>query len=322
MLIDAFRSLGRHMIVIATISVVAVFIALLFGGRQAATDIVDIGIVQMKGPWVWTFGYGLAAFVTRRGRLLPVDLDGVFESNETVASAAARIYQATRHRRALKCTIPVTLLGVVLTAMYRIPTSGIAYAILFVMTCSIYYVAAFLLFHFVEVTLAFDQLLEGGSAVQFRRVYSPIHFENITSYLSLTTALGLIAIYSGFRGTLTTAFQFDNEIWKTFLTVPLVLFLPGTLFYNYYPRYVLRKILQHKVFETMQRLGVADDLSARSLVVDLKETVALNSQILPFLDYKSLPAYLLAISFGISLAYNSDPAVKRFIQFLIGLGSH
>jgi hypothetical protein len=145
--------------------------------------------------------------------------------------------------------------------------------------------------------------------------------ENLTSYLAMSTGLGLIAIYAGFRGTLTAGFHFHQELWRTFLSTPLILFLPGTLFYNYYPRYVLRKILQYRVFRTMERIGESDTTDAKSLLLDLRENAVLSSQILPFLDYKSLPSYLLAIFFAISLVYNSDPAVKSFFGNLVGLNS-
>jgi hypothetical protein len=194
---------------------------------------------------------------------------------------------------------------------------------IFVAVCAIYYIAAFLLFHFIELILAFQGLFDSMEHVEFRKVYSPLHLENLTSYLSITTSMGLIAIYAGFRGTLTAGFHFQNETWRMFLATPLVLFLPGTLFYNYYPRYVLRKIVQYRVFRAMERLSAAeDDLSIQKLILDMKESSFLNAQILPFLDYKSLPSYLLAVFFVISLAYNHDPAVQAFVKYVVDLGSH
>jgi hypothetical protein len=72
----------------------------------------------------------------------------------------------------------------------------------------------------------------------------------------------------------------------------------------------------------MERLGAADEPSAKGLLLDLRESAVLSSQILPFLDYKSLPSYLLAIFFAISVAYNSDPAVKGFFNYVLGVSSH
>jgi hypothetical protein len=293
----------------------------LVDGRQAAIGLIETTILRMKGPWVWTFGVGLASFVMDRGRVLAAALNGVLVSNEVTAAVTARIDRSTRHRYAYRFTIPITLLGVFLTHMYGIPNRGIAYTMLFIGLCSIYYIGAFLLCHLIEVIFAFHMLFESMDEVEFRRVYSPLHLENLTSYLSVTTILGLISIYAGFRGTVTAGFEFQHEVWRIFLVTPLILFVPGTLFYDYYPRYVLRKILQHKVFRVMERLGASDEMDARSLLLDLRESSALSSQILPFVDYKTLPSYLIAVLFVISLAYNNDPAVRAFVEYITNLGS-
>lgn len=321
MLFAAFKSLVQQFLLICGLLAVCAIAAWLFNGRDAAVGLIQTAVVGMKGPWVWTFGVGLAAFVSTRGRLLPLDINGVLAANEVTAAMTGRIERSTRHRNAYRYTIPVTVVGVLLTSVYGIPNTGFAYYAIFLGVCAIYYVAAFLLCHFVETILAFHELFEHMETVEFKRVYSPLHLENLTSYLAMTTALGLVAIYAGFRGTLTAGFHFHHEMWRTFLSTPLILFLPGTLFYNYYPRYVLRKILQYKVFRTMERLGAAEESNTKGLLLDLRESAVLSSQILPFLDYKSLPSYLLAIFFAISLAYNSDPAVKSFFNYLLGVRS-
>lgn len=322
MLLQAFKSLWIQLLVITGLVAFCSLVVWGLNGRDAALALVTTAIVQMKGPWVWTFGYGLASFVRQRGLLVPAMLAGVLVPNEVTTTAMARIEQSTLHGKAWRYTVPITILGAFLTLVYGVPNKGIAYWMIFFGVCAIYYVAAYLLFHFIEVIMAFHGLFESMENVEFRRVYSPLHLENLTTYLALTTALGLIAIYGGFRGTLTAGFQFHHELWKAFLSTPVILFLPGTLFYNYYPRYVLRKVVQYRVLKTMERLGSADNVDAKGLLLDLKENAVLSSQILPFLDYKSLPSYLLAIFFAISLAYNSDPAVKAFLRYLFNLGSN
>ncbi len=321
MLIAAFKWLGIQLIVISVMIGVCSLFVWLADGKQAAIGLIETSVLRMKGPWVWTFGVGLASFVMSRGRVLASALDGVMVPNEVTAAATARIDRSTRHRNAYRYTIPITLLGVVLTYMYGIPNRGLAYTLLFLGLCSIYYIGAFLLFHFIEVIAAFHMLFESMDEVEFRRVYSPLHLENLTAYLAITTIIGLIAIYAGFRGTVTAGFEFQHEVWRVFLVTPVILFVPGTLFYDYYPRYVLRKILQHKVFRVMERLGASEELDARSLVLSLRETSATSSQILPFVDYKTLPSYLIAVLFVISLAYNNDPAVKAFVEYITNLGS-
>jgi hypothetical protein len=314
MLLAAFKALWIQLVVFTAILVTCATIAWIASGPQAAVALLDTAVVQMKGPWVWTFGFGLAMFVRRWGPKLPTAVDGILVPNEITAATMTQIEQSTHHRNAWLYTLPITLLGIFLTAVYGIPNTGVAKYLIFVGVCLIYYVGALVLFHFIEVIRAFHVLLENMNHIEFRQIYSPLHLENLTTYLALTTWIGLVGIYAGFRGTLTAAFHFRQEIWRTFLTTPLILFLPGTLFYNYYPRYVLRKILQHRVFKTMEKLGTADETKVKSLILDLKESALLDSQILPFLDYKSLPSYLIAAFFILSLAYNYDPVIKDFVQ--------
>ena len=82
MLFVAFRSLSKQLLVISGILAACTLIVWAFNGRPAAIALVDFAVVQTKGPWVWTFGYGLATFVTKRGRLLPLDINGVLVANE------------------------------------------------------------------------------------------------------------------------------------------------------------------------------------------------------------------------------------------------
>jgi hypothetical protein len=322
MLVAAFKSLSKQLLLITGILAICSLLVWAVDGQDSSVDFLEATIVKMKGPWVWTFGYGLASFITYRGRFLPASIVGVIVANEITAAAMARIQRSTYHRNALIYTLPTTFLGVLLTHFYGIPNSGISYYLIFAGICSIYYIAAFLLFHFVEVTGAFHNLFESMESVDFKAIYNPLHLENLTTYLALTTTLGLIAVYAGFRGTLTAGFEFRHEVWRSFLSTPLVLFLPATLFYNYYPRYVLRRVVQHKVFKAMERLGDADEQNAKALLLNLKECSFVNSQILPFLDYKSVPSYVIAVCFAISIAYNNDPVVQGFLKYLLNVGSN
>lgn len=321
MIFAAFKWLGIQLVVICVMLGFFALLVLLINGRPEALGFIETAVVGMKGPWVWTFGYGLAFYIMDRGRTLPLDLTGVLVPNELTVQVAERIGASTRHTNAFRYTGPLTLLGVFLTYAYGIPNRGVAYFLLYFCVLLIYYISGFLLFHFIEVTLAFKMLFDSMDRVEFKQVYSPMHLENITSYLAITTVIGLISIYAGFRGTVTAGFEFQHEVWRVFLLTPLILFVPGTLFYDYYPRYVLRKIVQHKVFELMARLGASDGSDASGLVDKLQRASATNSQILPFVDYKTLPSYLIAILFVINLAYTNDPTVRAFLQYLTRMGS-
>ena len=321
MLLAAFRSLGTQCLTILLLLLALAGILAATGGVSQATAFLDVTLRGLKAPWVWTFGWGLHSFIRLSSSVLCLALLGVFRPTSAVAEAVSLIERSSSHRAAMASTIPTTLLGIILTAIYRVPLEGLAEILVFIGIISIYYVAGFLLFHFLLIIVAFHRLYEALSSVSFRRLFSPMHLENIVSYLALTTGLGLMAIYAGFRGTLTAGFRFPDPVWETFLTTPLILFLPATLFYNFYPRLVLRKIVQHKIFAQMSKLARSDkkDVELKEILLEIREAAAVNAQILPFVDHKSLPSYLVAILFALSILYNHDPEVGSFFRALIGV---
>lgn len=273
----------------------------------------------MQGVWVFSLGWGLAGFVRAEGRGFANDLLAVLEPSPAVAQLVGIVERSTKHRAALPITVPVSILGFVLTIAYGVPLEGLARWVVTLGVTSIYYVAAFLLWHFVGVIRGFNVLYRDIQGVEFQRTANPLHLENALNYLSITTALGVLAIYAGFRATLTAGFRFPNEALRPFLVTPLILFLPGTLFYNFHPRYVLRRVVQHKVFTTMNRLSKAESADIPGVIVELKDLGLTNAQILPFIDAKSLPSYLISILFVLSLAYHNDPAVRAFLSYVLGL---
>ena len=319
MMVAAFKWLAIQLVVICVMLGLFSCLVLVINGRQDALGFLQTAVVGMKGPWVWTFGYGLAFFIMDQGRSLPAQLNKVLVENEVTAEVTARISASTQHKYAWRYTVPLTLLGVFLTYVYGIANRGVAFVLLYFCVLLIYYISGFLLFHFIEVTFAFKVLYDNMDKVEFKPDYSPMSLENIMSYLAITTVIGLISIYAGFRGTVTAGFQFQHDVWRVFLLTPLVLFVPGTLFYDYYPRYVLKKILQHKVCRLMERLGASDGSDARELMRDIRDAASTNSQILPFVDYKSLPSFLIAIIFVVSLVYTHDPIFRDFFRALANL---
>jgi hypothetical protein len=169
-LFAAFKSLSQQFLVISALIFFCALVTWFLDGKGAAISLLQTAIVGMKGPWVWTFGFGLAFLISSTGRGLPNDLIRVLEPNEIVAAATARIERSTHHRYAYRYTAPITLVGIVLTFAYGVPSRGFAYYALFLGVCATYYIAAFILFHFVQITLAFHSLFESMETVAFRNL--------------------------------------------------------------------------------------------------------------------------------------------------------
>lgn len=316
MLFEGFKCLAIHLFTITLLLATTFLVIHLFQGEKHAIEFLTVTVSGMKAPWVWTFGWGLALFIQRQGMAVPISLNAILSSGTVMAMATARIENSIFHRKAVPYTTFTTAIGLPLTYLYGIPNSGLAYILIFLGILSIYYIAGYILYHFVEVSMSFHYILQMMDDVRFKTSYSPLHIENLTTYLALTTTIGLTAVYAGFRGTLTAGFTFPYDDLRPLLSTPLILFLPATLLYNYYPRYVLRKIAHYHIFMNLQNLSVGSKINARSLLLEVKEYVILSSQIIPFLDHKNIPSYFIAILFVFSLVYNYDPSVKNFFDFL------
>lgn len=143
MMIAAFKWLGIQLVVICVMLGVFSCLVLVINGREDALGFLQTTVVGMKGPWVWTFGYGLAFFIMDRGRALPLALDGVLVPSELTTKVSQRIGASTYHKNALRYTVPLTLLGVFLTYAYGIPNRGLAYVLIYFCVLLIYYISGF-----------------------------------------------------------------------------------------------------------------------------------------------------------------------------------
>jgi len=318
-LLSALRSLARQAGLFVAILLGVGLLVRVFEGQGQASVYLELTLRAMLGFWVWTLGWGLVSFVRSEAPAFTNDLVSILEPSGAVGRSVGILERSVLHRAALPLTASVAGAGLLLTLVYGVPLSGIGYWAVVLGVTSIYYASSFLLWHFLSVLRAFQLLLMSADNVRFRDATSPLHLESLLSYLSLTTTLGVLAIYVGFRGTLTAGFLFEHESLKAFLLTPLILYLPATLLYNFHPRYVLRRLIQHRVFRAMNRLSVAKVPDLQQLVLEIRELGLTNAQILPFIDYKSLPSYAISILFVLSLAYHNDPAVKGFLGYLLGV---
>ncbi|WP_157046976.1 hypothetical protein [Maridesulfovibrio salexigens] len=281
--------------------------------KEYALRFLEITVLDMNGLGVWCCGVGLMFYVTKHGKEIAQDLNMVFTPSKAIFDVISKIEKSTLHKKGIFITGPVTLVGVFLTFHYTAPHYGASAFIIYAAVVFIYYTASFLLYHFCMIIAAFNSVYRDAEGLQIEKDVNGFNLENVSSYLSLTSTVGLLAIYFGFRGTVTAGFSYSNPIWEYFLVTPLILFLPGTFFYNFYPRHVLKKIFQYKIFSKLLSITTKDDLDIKNSILEIKEASLLNSQIAPFADYKNIPSYLVGIMFLLNVVFAHDPAIKEFI---------
>ncbi len=316
MIFTLFKSLVYQLSVAVIIAIVAATTQLLLYNKDYALRFLEIAIIDMNGLGVWCFGVGLMFFVGKVGNMIAQELNETFQSSPSLFEIVAKIEKSTRHKDALILTAPIATLGGVIVLNCNVPHFGISSVFISIGVVFIYYTASYLLYHFFMIISAFHTMYKNIDGVHLESQLNSLHLENISSYLAQTSSVGLLAIYFGFRGTVTAGFIFSHPIWKFFLVTPLILFLPGTLFYNFYPRHVLKKLLRYKIFNKLMAIAANDDVDVKNAIVEIKGVSLMDAQVAPFVDYKNLPSYLIGVLFLMNIVYDYDPVIRSFFQFI------
>ncbi len=154
-----------------------------------------------------------------------------------------------------------------------------------------------------------------------------MELETIDSFFVITSTIGIIAIYIGFRGTLTANFINTPEVFKNLLILPTILYLPATLCYSFYPRYVLRKVVECDVLcrieefekdaENAGSMTFKDGLELRKLILELKEKMITEYRATPLLSIKDTPSLTISMILVLQIVFQKDSTVSNFFRDLL-----
>lgn len=298
-------------------------------GADMAMGLLRSWVFDFNGIAVGALGYGLMFFVRSGGRSVLAQLNTLLDLPPELAQRLARRQgQSTSWRWANLISIPATLLGGLILWNCGYPLEGFAQYYLAACSISIYYVATNILVFFLFTLAMFRELEEAsdqGPEPELARAdrAARIHIENIDFFFVLASTLGVIAIYVGFRGTLTANFEGTPDVFKDLLILPVALYLPATLCYSFYPRYVLRKVCERdtlrRIDETLAAANTLpnDDVHAslefRKLILEVKEKMIQEHRSPSILSLKDAPSLTLSLVILVQFLWQSDTIVKNFI---------
>lgn len=333
MIANAFFCLGGFGVFIAVLCVIGALIIYFTQGEQAALFFIETAIVKFNGILVGATGYGLLAFVHSSGkRMLGVLLSIVSTPDSHAAKLAVLIHRVTSWAWVLLLAVPMTIIGGTVLWRAGFPMRGFAQVYLATATISIYFVASSILAFYVYTILLFRYLEQhsGTSIDRFRLKcsFASMDLQTIDSFFVVSSTIGVAAIYFGFRGTLTANFVGTTELFRKLMVLPLVFYLPATLCYSLYPRYVLRQISECDTLEMVeeferQATGQAagqklkdfkNNLELRKLIFDIKEKMVNDRRAVPLLSLKDAPSLTMSIVIVIQLLAQKDSVVANFLQ--------
>ena len=334
MIANAFFCLGGFGVFIAVLCVIGALIIYFTQGEQAALFFIETSIVKFNGILVGATGYGLLAFVHSSGkRMLGVLLSVVSTPDDYAATLAVRVRRVTSWAWVLLLAVPMTIIGGTVLWRAGFPMGGFARIYLATATISIYFVASSILAFYVYTILLFRYLEQySGTSVdprfQLKCSFASMDLQMIDSFFVVSSTIGVAAIYFGFRGTLTANFVGTTELFRKLMVLPLVFYLPATLCYSLYPRYVLRQISECDTLQMVeeferQATGQAagqdlndfkNNLELRKLIFDIKEKMINDRRAVPLLSLKDAPSLTMSIVIVIQLLAQKDSVVANFLQ--------
>ena len=302
-------------------------------GETMAMGLLRAWVFDFDGILVGAFGFGLLWFVRSSGNVVLAQLQNVLELPDSAAVTLVALHRRTRSwAYSAIISVPLTLVGGVALWNCHFPLSGFARAYLATCTISIYFVAAsigaFFLFTMAEF-LFLERQMDHSSKDRLRMKAdaSPLDLDSIDSFFVLSATVGVIAIYLGFRGTLTGSFRDTPEVFRQLLVLPVLLFLPATLCYSLYPRMVLRKIANNDMLYRIQELEALastanpqapkERLEFRKLVLEVKEKIYSDTRMGPLLTFKDTLALTMSLVIVIQFILQHDKTVVGFLKSLL-----
>lgn len=328
-----FAKLFLKVITFAIVSflvcLVGVIIAYCFQDAATAGALFQSFIFNFDGILIGAFGYGLLWFIKSTATQVFNSLLNCLEvPDEGKVSILKYSKWITSSKRNHMVSIFVTLIGGMILWNCGYPMHGFSKYYMAATSISLFYVGGMMSGYFIGSILIFRKLDEISTEVKIRNGASSYEIENVSLYLLLSSTVGVIALYLAFRGTITANFTFTNNefIFRKLLIYPIVSFLPGILFMNFYCRYVLKKIQGNEILQKIDSLELLSKaeiskttdnkqkLEMEKLFIEIKEKLLVEKNKSPLLSLKDSPAIFVSVIFILEFALKNDSVLKEFFR--------
>jgi hypothetical protein len=310
--------------------VIGALITYFLQGDRMALDLVQTSIFNFNGVLVGAAGYGLLVFVYRGGKRMLALLISVLDvPDESMVEYGRRLQRVTSWRWWALVVVPLTVVGATVLWQAGFPLRGFAriYLAIWVMTIYVvasatlaFYLYTILLFHFIEEQSGYSV----RPRIRLKCSFASMDLQAIDSFFIVSATLGVLAIYLGFRGTLTANFTGTTDLFRKLMILPLVFYLPATLCYSLYPRYVLRQTSECDTLEMVDEFErqttdhTAPDfksgLELRGLIFDIKEKILNDRRAVPLLSLKDAPSLTMSLIIVIQFIAQKDSVVADFFK--------
>lgn len=298
-------------------------------GQATAIALIKAWVIDFNGILVGSVGYGLMLFTRNRGRTILAQVNSFLDVPPAHAPALIKLQgRSVSWLWANLISVPLTVIGGFVLWNCGFPLQGFARLYLAICSISIYYVASTILAFFIYSLALFNYIDEQSQNRNLECLKannaSPVELEHIDTFFVLCSTVGIFAIYLGFRGTLTATFASALGVFHDLLFLPLFLYLPTTLCYSFYPRYVLRKIFERDIigkireFEkqidtSLSAASFKDNLEIKKLVFEIREKMMQEHRASPILGFKDAPSLTISLLILLQILLQKDSVIAGFL---------
>ncbi len=319
------RSMGMITILIIIGSVITYAIY----DKNTTVLFLNSSVFKFNGILVGGFGYGLMFFIISQGKSILVKLINIVDINENNEHYIANQFtKLVSWKRYFLLSFVVFIIGGYFLWNCGYPMDGFPKMYLAFFSCTIYFVASFILFFFISIIIFFMKLDLFSEKVKMKKNFYQIDLNSFNMFFIITSTIGVFAIYLGFRGTLSANFLSDNIFFKKMLILPIFLYLPVTLIYSFYPRYILKKVNDHAIIDRIKELdniyhkevskekSIKSRLKFEKMLLELKERIYMESKQFPIISIKDSFSIFILIIMLLQFIVSNDPAIKEYVKYL------
>jgi len=318
-------------IAVVVAATIGALITSVWQGDRMALDLVQTAVFKFNGVLVGAAGYGLLSFVFLSGKRMLALLNSILDvPDDYVPKYGIRLQHVTSFRAWLLIVAPLSVIGATVLWLAGFPLRGFAKGYLAVAVMTIYVVASAILAFYVYTILLFKFIEENAAystrpRVRLKCSFASMDLQTIDSFFIVSATLGVFAIYLGFRGTLTANFTGTTELFRKLMILPLVFYLPATLCYSLYPRYVLRQVAECDTLELVEAFerqtndlppeeNLKATLELRNLIFDIKEKMLNDRRAVPLLTLKDAPSLTMSLIIVMQFIAQNDSVVSSFLS--------
>jgi hypothetical protein len=300
-------------------------------GEEMALRLMQSWVIRFNGILVGAAGCGLLMFVHRSGRLMLTTLSHSLVVPDVYAVQHARsVHRATSWRHSLFISLPLTAIGGIVLWKAGFPMTGLSRIYLASATISVYWIASSILAFYIYTIVLFRHIedhslptRDGSPRFRLNSTLGSMDLQTVDGFFIVSATLGVLAIYFGFRGTLTADFVELTDLFRKLMILPLILYLPATLCYSLYPRWVLRQISECDTLQLVEDFEretsthrVEDfkaNLELRAIILEIKEKMLNDRRAVPLLSLKDAPTLTMSIIIVIQFVAQKDAVVAEFL---------